>query len=166
MTFAFTRLLLATEHTEFDVGAERVALALARRHGLPLAAVLPIVSNVEYESVAPGAVARVEADDDRRRGRLEPGTHVPSMDIQLHQPQIHKPAYWDERPRMVAEFVPVCGVEARQVVGGRAVVAGAAEQLLQRGRGARLVEQAGRVAHTCHSFLRASAACSTSFRAA
>jgi hypothetical protein len=36
------------------------------------------------------------------------------MDIQLHQPQIHKPAYGDHRGRMVAEFVSVCGVEARQ----------------------------------------------------
>jgi hypothetical protein len=70
MTFAFTRLLLATEHTEFDVGAERVAFDLARRYRLPLAAVLPIVSNVEYEAVAPGTVARVEADAFDRITRL------------------------------------------------------------------------------------------------
>jgi nucleotide-binding universal stress UspA family protein len=56
----YTRLLLATEHTEFDAGAEHVALELARRCGLPLAGVVPIVSNVEYESVAPEVVARVE----------------------------------------------------------------------------------------------------------
>lgn len=62
MTFSFTRLLLATEHTEFDVGAERVAFELAGQRAVPLAAVLPIVSNVEYETVAPEAVARVEAE--------------------------------------------------------------------------------------------------------
>lgn len=60
MPYPWSRLLLATEHTEFDVGAERVALDLARRRGVALAAVMPIVSNVEYESVAPELVARVE----------------------------------------------------------------------------------------------------------
>jgi hypothetical protein len=31
----FSRLLLATEHTEFDQGAERIALAMMRRAVLP-----------------------------------------------------------------------------------------------------------------------------------
>ncbi len=57
MNFPFSRLLLATEHTEFDVGAERVALKLAESHALPLRAVLPIVTNVEYEAMAPATVA-------------------------------------------------------------------------------------------------------------
>lgn len=57
----FTRLLLATEHTDYDAGAERVALALAARCGLPLAAVLPIASNPEYEAVAPQLAARADA---------------------------------------------------------------------------------------------------------
>ena len=61
MTIPWSRLLLATEHTEFDVGAERVALELARRRGVPLAGVFPIVSNIEYESVAPELVAKMEA---------------------------------------------------------------------------------------------------------
>ena len=51
------------------------------------------------------------------RGRLKLRAHVPAMDIQLHQPQIHKPAYGDERPRMVAEFVPVCGVRGAPGIG-------------------------------------------------
>jgi len=68
---AFTRLLLATEHTEFDVGAERVAFEFARQHAVPLAAVLPIVSNVEYETVAPEAVARVEKDAFARITQLQ-----------------------------------------------------------------------------------------------
>ncbi len=62
MVFPFSRLLLATEHTEYDTGSERVALGLARRIGIPLGGVLPMVSNVEYEAVAPGAVARAEED--------------------------------------------------------------------------------------------------------
>ena len=61
MTHPFQRLLLATEHSEHDAGSERLAMALARRCGLPLAAVLPIVSNPEYEAVAPQLAARAEA---------------------------------------------------------------------------------------------------------
>ena len=62
MTHAFTQLLLATEHSEQDAGAEALAFAMAQRCGLPLAAVLPIVSNPEYEALAPqlaGRLARV-----------------------------------------------------------------------------------------------------------
>ena len=43
----FARLLLATEHTEFDTGAETLALALAQRCLLPLTMVLPLLSNPE-----------------------------------------------------------------------------------------------------------------------
>jgi len=60
MPIPWSRLLLATEHTEFDTGAERVALELARQRGVPLAGVVPIVSNIEYESVAPELAAKVE----------------------------------------------------------------------------------------------------------
>lgn len=57
----FARPLLATEHSEFDVGAERVALALAARRGAPLAAVLPMVGNPEFDAVAPELAARADA---------------------------------------------------------------------------------------------------------
>ena len=73
MTTPHSRLLLATEHTEFDTGAERIALELARRRGVPLAAVVPIVSNIEYESVAPGLVARMEEDVHARPAALQHG---------------------------------------------------------------------------------------------
>jgi nucleotide-binding universal stress UspA family protein len=49
----FGRILLATQGTEFDVGAERVVIDLAARIGISLFAVLPVVSNPEYESMAP-----------------------------------------------------------------------------------------------------------------
>lgn len=52
------RILLATEHTEFDSGAERVALALAKRCGADLRVVCPLVSNPEYEAIAPEIAAR------------------------------------------------------------------------------------------------------------
>ena len=62
MTFPFRRILLATEHTEFDVGAERLAFELAKDGGTPLLGVLPLVSNDEYEALAPSLVARDEKD--------------------------------------------------------------------------------------------------------
>jgi nucleotide-binding universal stress UspA family protein len=57
----FHRLLLASEHTEQDAGAEAVALALARRCGLGLAGVMPLTTNAEYEMVAPGVAAQADA---------------------------------------------------------------------------------------------------------
>ena len=71
MASAFSRLLLATEHGEFDSGAEAVALALARRCDLPLAAVLPVLSNPEFEAVAPQLAERADAEAARRRQSLQ-----------------------------------------------------------------------------------------------
>ena len=62
MAELFARLLLATEHTEFDSGAETVALAMAQRCKLPLDTVFPLVSNPEYEALAPQIAARAERD--------------------------------------------------------------------------------------------------------
>jgi nucleotide-binding universal stress UspA family protein len=59
-SFPYKRILLATEHTEFDIGAERVALAMAQRFNIPLRAVLPIVSNPVYEVEAPELALRTE----------------------------------------------------------------------------------------------------------
>lgn len=61
MSAVFSRLLLATEHSEFDSGAEALALAMARRCDLPLQVVLPLASNPEYEAMAPEMAAREEA---------------------------------------------------------------------------------------------------------
>jgi len=62
MKHPFSRLLLATEHTEFDLGAEQVAFTMAARCGLPLHAILPVVSNPEYEVVAPHLAAQAERE--------------------------------------------------------------------------------------------------------
>jgi nucleotide-binding universal stress UspA family protein len=56
----FSRLLLATERTEFDSGAETVALAMAQRCNKPLTTVFPLVSNPEYEALAPHVAMRAE----------------------------------------------------------------------------------------------------------
>ncbi len=57
---AFSRLLLATEHSEFDAGAERVALALAARLNLELPVVLAIAGNPEFDAVAPELADRAD----------------------------------------------------------------------------------------------------------
>ena len=62
MAQIFQRLLLATERTEFDTGAERLALALAQRCQLPLGVVMPLVSNPEYEAVAPQLAAQADRE--------------------------------------------------------------------------------------------------------
>lgn len=62
MKHPFKRILLATEHTEFDSGAERVAFEMARRCEVPLAAVVPVVSNPEFEIVAPELAVRAERE--------------------------------------------------------------------------------------------------------
>jgi nucleotide-binding universal stress UspA family protein len=79
----YARLLLATEHTEFDAGAEQVALDLARQRGVPLAGVVPMVSNVEYESVAPELVARVEGDVHARVVSLRADAARAGIDLDL-----------------------------------------------------------------------------------
>ena len=70
MSFPFSRLLLATERTEFDAGAERLALALAGRWGVPLAAVMPLASNAEFEAVAPALAERADREAHARLERL------------------------------------------------------------------------------------------------
>lgn len=70
MATPFQRLLLATEHTEFDAGAERLAIELAHRCGQALAAVLPLVSNPEYEALAPEIAVRTEQDAAHKIARL------------------------------------------------------------------------------------------------
>ncbi|CAD5373718.1 conserved hypothetical protein [Rubrivivax sp. A210] len=62
MTTPYSRLLLATEHSEHDRGAETLAFALASHCQLPLAGVLPLLSNPEFEMVAPQRARQAEAE--------------------------------------------------------------------------------------------------------
>ena len=62
MSHPFEHILLATEHSDFDVGAERLAFEMARKCGVPLSAVLPVVSNPEYEIIAPQLVEHAERE--------------------------------------------------------------------------------------------------------
>jgi len=71
MAAPFARLLLATEHTEFDAGAEALAIALARRCSLPLVAVLPVISNPEFEVTAPQLAEQADTEALRRSDALQ-----------------------------------------------------------------------------------------------
>lgn len=83
MTAPFSHLLLATEHTEFDSGAEQLALALAQHFGLRLSAVLPLVSNPEFEALAPQIAARAEQDAALKLARLRDLAGQASVPIEL-----------------------------------------------------------------------------------
>jgi hypothetical protein len=89
MSTVFQRLLLATEHTEFDTGAERLSMELARRCGLPLTAVLPLVSNPEFEAQAPEIAARAEHDAAAKIAQLRElaRTHGVELDVRARRGQ-------------------------------------------------------------------------------
>ena len=82
MTHPFNHLLLATEHSEYDDGAERVALALAARCGLPLAVVLPLTSNPEFEAVAPQLAAQAEAQASASLKALQAAAQAAGVHLQ------------------------------------------------------------------------------------
>ncbi len=81
MTHPFERILLATEHTEFDSGAERVAFALSQRCGTPLSAVIPVVSNPEYEAIAPQLAERAEQEAAARIEQLRNAANAAQVEI-------------------------------------------------------------------------------------
>jgi nucleotide-binding universal stress UspA family protein len=87
MSQLFTRLLLATEHTEFDTGAENLAISMAQRCQLPLSIVLPLVSNPEYESLAPEIAMRaeLEAASNIAKIRAEAATKGVTIDLRVRR---------------------------------------------------------------------------------
>jgi nucleotide-binding universal stress UspA family protein len=83
MSHLFTRLLLATEHTEFDAGAESVAISMAQRCQLPLATVVPLVSNPEYESLAPEIALRAEQEAAVKIAEIRASAQAKGVSIDL-----------------------------------------------------------------------------------
>ncbi len=71
MSHPFGNILLATEHTEFDSGSERVALEMAKACGLPLSVVVPVSSNPEFEAAAQTLAGRAEQETASRMADLE-----------------------------------------------------------------------------------------------
>ena len=84
MKHPFDRLLLATEHGEFDTGAEALGLAMAQRCQLPLPTVIPLLSNPEYEALAPQIAARAELEAGRRISDLRTMAQAKGVAIDLH----------------------------------------------------------------------------------
>jgi len=84
MAHLFNRLLLATEHSDFDTGAEAMAFALAQRCQLPLATVLPLLSNPEYEALAPEIAARAEREAAVKIAQLREQAAAVGVTIDLH----------------------------------------------------------------------------------
>jgi nucleotide-binding universal stress UspA family protein len=80
----FKRILLATEHTEFDAGAERLAFEMARRCGLPLMAVLPVVSNPEFEIAAPQLAARNDREAASKVDALRNTAMQLGVQLEIH----------------------------------------------------------------------------------
>ncbi|HEX8963934.1 MAG TPA: universal stress protein [Rhodocyclaceae bacterium] len=62
MPFPFKRILLATQGTEFDAGAERVAIDLAAGSSGRINVVMPLVSNPVYQSVGAAQEEQAEAE--------------------------------------------------------------------------------------------------------
>ncbi len=83
MTHPFERILLATEHTEFDSGAERLAFELVKQCGLPLPTVIPVASNPEYESVAPQIAARAEQETAAKISELRATAQAAGVAIDI-----------------------------------------------------------------------------------
>ena len=83
MSQLFTRLLLATEHTEFDAGAEAVAISMAQRCQLPLATVMPLVSNPEYEALAPEIALRAEQEAAVKIAEIRASAQAKGVSIDL-----------------------------------------------------------------------------------
>lgn len=83
MSQLFSRLLLATEHTEFDAGAEAVAISMAQRCQLPLATVLPLVSNPEYEALAPEIAIRAEQEAAAKIAKIRAKAQAQGVAIDL-----------------------------------------------------------------------------------
>jgi len=93
-TYPFQRILLATEHTEFDAGAERIAFAMAQRCGIPLRVVVPIVSNPEYEAEMPDLALRDDREAARKIEALR--RDAQAAGVQLEILVRHGPDPWRE----------------------------------------------------------------------
>lgn len=78
------RVLLFTEWTEFDVGAERVGLELAHRLGAPLGIVVPLLSNPEFEVVAPELAMEAEAKAARAAAEFSSRAQASAVPLEIH----------------------------------------------------------------------------------
>lgn len=102
MSTVFQHLLLATEHSEFDSGAEALALALASRCQLPLSGVMPLVSNPEFEAAAPELAARADQQAASRIAALHEMAQARGVSLATHArrgPEPHEEIVDEARER-------------------------------------------------------------------
>lgn len=81
--YPFSRVLLATELTEFDAGAERIAFAMAQRCGVPLRVVIPVLSNAEFEAEMPELALRAEEEVAQRIGELRTRAATSGVELDI-----------------------------------------------------------------------------------
>ncbi len=81
MTDPYHHVLLATEGTEFDAGAERLGIGLAATLRVPLMAVLPVVSNSEVVVVAPDLEEKAEVEAAAKMDRLRKAAHACEVQV-------------------------------------------------------------------------------------
>lgn len=81
--YPFSRILLATEFTEFDAGAERLAFAMAQRCGVPLRVVIPLLSNPEYEANMPDVALKAEQEIAQRIEALRQRAAAANIQLDL-----------------------------------------------------------------------------------
>ncbi len=80
----FKHILLATEHTDFDVGAERLAFAMAQKCGTPLRVVIPVLSNSEFESQAPALALQADEEIARKITNLQQQANAAGVTLDIH----------------------------------------------------------------------------------
>jgi len=78
----FSRILLITQGTTFDAGAEQIALAMASRGGVRLFVVFPVVSNPEYVALAPVLEQKAEVHAARILTGLRRQASQQSLEIE------------------------------------------------------------------------------------
>ena len=84
MNHPFEHILLATEHTEFDAGAERLAFEMVKRCDMPLSAVLPVVSNPEYEIIAPQLAEHAELEAAAKIHMLDDAARAAGIELEIN----------------------------------------------------------------------------------
>ncbi len=82
--YPFSRILLATEHTEFDAGAERLAFAMAKRCGVPLRVVVPLLSNPVYEAQMPDLALKAEYEVADKIAGLRKQAEAAGIELDVH----------------------------------------------------------------------------------
>lgn len=127
MAQLFTHLLLATDHSEYDTVAEAMALALTQRCKLPLATVVPLLSNPEYEAIAPQIAARAEREAAAKIAELREQAQVLGVSIDLHLRRGEEP-YQEIVDEAVAQGSDMIIIRRGDCHIGRALVGGVAQK--------------------------------------